>query len=173
MFPLMIVSRDDRPVLFLDVDGTLIPFRARPAGRALAFNDVPGWAEAPGNPLMDRLDPADGRRLRALGCQLVWATTWMADANEFVAPRLGLPQLPVVDFPDDDGTENGLHWKTRSLTQWADGRSFVWLDDEIADTDRRWVQTHHRGTALLYRVDPFDGLTDADFTLIGQWLAAR
>lgn len=65
----------------------------------------------------------------------------MADANDLVAPRLGLPELPVVDFPDDD-TEQALHWKTASLTRWAAGRTFVWLDDEITDVDRRWVQAH-------------------------------
>jgi hypothetical protein len=59
----------------------------------------------------------------------------MADANDVVAPRLGLPWLPVVDF--DDEPERGLHWKTRCLTQWAAVRPFIWLDDEITDADRR------------------------------------
>jgi hypothetical protein len=162
---------DDRPLLFLDVDGPLIPFRTRPAGHTLAVSDIGGSADATGNPLIHRLDPADGRRLLALRCQLVWATTWMADANELVAPRLGLGQLPVVGFPDDDeDPEPGLHWKTRSLTAWAGGRPFVWLDDEIADADRRWVNDHYLGTALLHRIDPFVGLSDADFVRIHQWL---
>jgi len=43
----------------------------------------------------------------------------VADANDFVAPRLALPELPVVDFPDDDETEHGLRWKTTFLTRWA------------------------------------------------------
>ena len=71
-------------LVFLDVDGTLIPLRARAATGALGES---------GNPLLDRLDPADGRRLLELGCQLVWATTWMAEANDVISPRLGLPEL--------------------------------------------------------------------------------
>ena len=81
--------------------------------------------------MLDRLDPADGRRLLGLGCRLVWATTWMTDANDLVAPRLGLAELPVVEFSDDE-PQRGLHWKTEFLTRWAAGRSFVWLDDALS-----------------------------------------
>ncbi len=102
---------------------------------------------------------------------MVWATTWMAEANEVVSPRLGFAELPVVDWPDDDEeTMRGLHWKTAFLTQWAAGRPFVWLDDEITDVDRRWVRAHHPARALLHRVDPYTGLTEADFVTIRRWL---
>ncbi|MFC5765251.1 cation:proton antiporter [Actinacidiphila bryophytorum] len=30
----------------------------------------------------------------------MWATTWESEANEYLAPFLGLPQLPVVSWPD-------------------------------------------------------------------------
>jgi hypothetical protein len=157
----------DRALVFLDVDGTLITFRARPttAARRTSTSD-----DAAGNPLLDRLEPDDGRRLRELGCDLVWATTWMDEANEVISPRLGLPQLPVVQWPDVEHPHHGLHWKTVALTRWAAGRPFVWLDDEITDADRRWVAAHHPGRALLHRVDPHTGLVDTDFALIHRWL---
>ena len=66
-----------------------------------------------------------------------------------------------------------LHWKTAFLTRWAAGRTFVWLDDEITDADQQWVKAHYSGHALLHRVDPHAGLTDADFSLLRHWRAAR
>ncbi|BCJ76481.1 hypothetical protein CS0771_60250 [Catellatospora sp. IY07-71] len=147
-----------RPLLFLDVDGTLLPF----AGAARQVDD-----EA--NPLLAGLDPGHGSRLAALSCDLVWATTWMAEANEVLAPRLGLPSLPVVDWPDEDDGGR-LHWKTRHLVEWAAGRRFVWVDDEITDADREWVATNYRAPALLHRADPRCGLTDADYRTIAQWV---
>jgi hypothetical protein len=162
----------DRPVMFLDVDGPLITFSARPGSRRPRDDGATvGQGDPCGNPLLDRLDPDDGRKLLALGCDLVWATTWGADANAVISPRLGLPELPVVDWPSDDDPPHGLHWKTMPLTRCAAGWPFIWLDDEITDADRRWVAAHYVGKALLHRVDPHAGLTDSDFSLIRRWLA--
>jgi Swiss Army Knife RNA repair-like protein len=157
-------------LVFLDVDGPLIPLKARANARP-ARTDVDLLAEY-GNPLLDRLDPEDGRRLLSLGCRLVWATTWMGEANEVISPLLGLPKLPVVEWPDDEEPLGTLHWKTPFLTRWAAGRSFVWLDDELTDADRRWVKANHPGRGLLHRVDPNTGLTEKDFSAIRQWLEA-
>jgi hypothetical protein len=55
----------------------------------------------------------------------------------------------------------------------AAGRSFVWLDCDTTDADRQWVMDHHPKRALVHRVDPFIGLTDADFSSIRRWLANR
>lgn len=83
----------------------------------------------------------------------VWATTWEDEANAEIAPRIGLPTLPVVNWPESSDEHDredqwfGLFWKTRTLVDWADGRPFAWVDDEITDADRNWVSAHHRGRA--------------------------
>ncbi|MCX4473056.1 HAD domain-containing protein [Micromonospora sp. NBC_01655] len=161
-----------RSLIFVDIDGVLIPLRARPSGVSRRWSDrAADGPDRHGNPLLDRLDPADGRRLLALPGELVWASTWMAEANTVVAPLIGLPALPVVDWPDDvEGPPRGVHWKTRPLARWAAGRPFVWLDDETSDADRRWVAAHHPQPALLHRVDPHMGLTDIDLAAVRQWL---
>ncbi|MFD4261831.1 HAD domain-containing protein [Streptomyces sp. NPDC058534] len=155
----------ERPLLFLDVDGPLIPF-GTPTGRPQ------GAAVDTGNPLLTRLVPGIGTRLLALGCDLVWASTWMSEANDVVGPRVGLPTLPVVQWPDAEGEEGpqGLHWKTRALVEWAGGRPFVWVDDEIGGIDRQWVAACHPGPALLHRVDPAEGLTEVDLATLARWL---
>ncbi|MBL1101839.1 HAD domain-containing protein [Streptomyces coffeae] len=163
-----------RPLLFLDVDGPLIPFGAAPQ----PYPTYPTGTEpldAPANPLLTRINPEHGPRLAALPCEVVWATTWMADANECIAPRIGLPPLAVVIWPeptdvDAQDERDGLHWKTRALVEWAAGRPFAWVDDEVTDTDRAWVASHHPADALLHRVDPRHGLTDGDYAALDSWL---
>ncbi|WP_434096379.1 hypothetical protein [Streptomyces mobaraensis] len=179
------------PLLFLDVDGPLIPFgatsRQLPGGYPTYRSPwlAPGSPDAGGNPLIARVDPALGPRLAALPCELVWATTWMSDANDCLSPWLGLPPLPVVVWPDPADEPDpvdepdapvgpwrrgGIHWKTRALVEWADGRPFAWVDDEIGPADDRWVRAHHPTDALLHRVDPVRGLTDGDFRTLDAWL---
>ena len=103
-----------RPLLFLDIDGPLIPFGAT---RAQLPDGYPTYETGRGprgateNPLITRVDPALGPRLLALPCDLVWATTWMSDANDCVGPWLGLPRLPLVEWI-------GTHWLWLALSAW-------------------------------------------------------
>lgn len=70
-------EREEHPLLFLDVDGPLLPFgdgpQREPSGTATDSH-------------LTRLDPRVGPRLAALPCELVWATTWEEAANTDIAP---------------------------------------------------------------------------------------
>ncbi|MDX3640447.1 HAD domain-containing protein [Streptomyces sp. MB09-02B] len=158
-----------RPLLFLDVDGTLLPYGG--ARLPAAAEEWVAWQHT-SNPQLAKIDRAHGLRLLRLTCEPMWATAWMDDANEVIAPLLGLPRWPVVDLPEapEEDRADLLHWKTRALVRTAAGRPFVWVDDEITALDRAWVARHHPGRALLHRVEPEVGMTAADFTVVQGWL---
>lgn len=173
-------DRVRRPLLFLDVDGTVLPVGGvqRPSTLEEWYAR---WQNA-SNPQLATIAAEHGPRLLAMPCDPMWATAWMADANEVIGPLLGLPELPVVDlgelpgFDDPVASEQdaaaALNWKTRALVELARGRPFIWVDDEIADVDRAWVAAHHPGPALLHRVNREFGLIEADLATVEAWLQA-
>ena len=180
-------TRPARPLLLVDVDGPLNPYAAkahqRPAGYTTHRLLTPRWEAAERSrlcqcglpnkrvkPLRVWLNPGHGAALAALPFDLVWATTWEQEANNYVAPVLGLPELPFITWteprPDPGG---GVFWKTPQIVAWARDRAFAWVDDEITDADRAWVRAHHVGPALLHRIDPRVGLDAADLAKLADW----
>ncbi|MER8186884.1 hypothetical protein [Kitasatospora sp. NPDC094015] len=170
-----------RPLLMLDVDGPLNPYVAKPHRRPAGYlthrvrpaswiarqHDRPPHRA---KPLRLWLHPDHGPALLALPFELVWATTWKDEANEHLAPLLGLPQLPWVDWPSmHHGDPDDLHWKTRHLVAWAAGRPFAWVDDELTARDTDWITAHHPAPALTLAIDHRIGLRPADFALLAGW----
>jgi hypothetical protein len=157
-----------KPLLMLDVDGPLNPYAAleQPPGyRPYAVTGMDVGA------LRLWLNPAHGERLSRLPYELVWATTWMHQANEVIGGRvLGLPPLPVIQWTSMHHLDpDGLYWKTRQIAQWAAGRPFAWVDDEISGADEEWIAGHYGGDALLRWIDPRVGLVEEDFAALEEW----
>ncbi|MEU6193561.1 hypothetical protein [Streptomyces sp. NPDC047061] len=162
-----------RPLLFLDVDGPLNPYAAQPERRPAGYTTIRATVR-PGRPLRVWLNPSHGPALLALGYELCWATTWMAEANRWIAPVVGLPELPYVDFGRGLLAErpDGVHWKTEAIVAYAEGRPFAWVDDEQSPADTLYVHAHHPGPALLHHVNPRIGLREADFTALAEFRAS-
>ncbi|WP_035804621.1 HAD domain-containing protein [Kitasatospora mediocidica] len=176
-----------RPLLLLDVDGPLNPYGAKPHRRPDGYRThrllTPRWVaserqrlaawgipESRPRPLRVWLNPGHGPALLALPFDLVWATTWEEEANAYVSPALGLPELPFIAWPVPRRTpEVGVFWKTPEIVAWVAGRPFAWVDDEIGEADRAWVRAHHPGPALLRRVDPKLGLLPEDFAALRRF----
>ncbi|MDY7100890.1 MAG: hypothetical protein S0880_06850 [Actinomycetota bacterium] len=84
-----------RPLLLLDVDGVLNPFAAaEPPAGYVDHTLFPGEEPV-------RVNPAHGRWITELGgaMDLAWATGWNDEANDVLAPLLGIGPFPVVTMP--------------------------------------------------------------------------
>jgi hypothetical protein len=143
--------------VLIDVDGPLNPWAAKtkPAGYR-PFDIRVGWWRK----LRIWLDPDHGHQLRQLaeetGAELAWATIWGHRANTEIGPRLGLPELKVIEFHDDHG------WKYPAVARYAYERPLVWFDDDFGlhrDRNREFVHKRRHLTTALVHVDPATGIT--------------
>lgn len=168
------VQTNHRPILFLDVDGPLNPTWTEPPEGYTAYRTMPSGLPSSLKPLTVYLNPAHGPALQALPYDLVWATTWYEDANEWIGRPLGLPALPYVEVPHETGRRTladrlWLSTKTQAVTKYANGRPFAWVDDEITALDKRWVRERYAAPALLHAVNVFSGLGPDDFSALAAW----
>jgi hypothetical protein len=164
-----------RPILFLDVDGPLNPWAGKPERRPAGYQTFRYRSERNPRekPYRVWLNPSHGERLLSLGYDLVWGTLWHDIANQWISPKIGLPDdLPVVQFPR--GTTG--HWrrpntsrKIPHLIAYAAGRPFAWVDDEIGVHDDQLVADQHPAPALLHYISPRLGLREHDFSRLQRW----
>lgn len=158
-------------LILIDVDGVLNPWQRQgphwQAHQAVSFNGT--WNVI--------LNPDHGPMLLTLaaetGAELVWATTWEHDANREIGPRIGLPELPVIEVNAHPG-EPGVHPKTPPVAEYVKGRPFVWFDDDLRRADRDYLKAHEQvADFLIVDVCPRVGLTPKHLEMAAAWLADR
>lgn len=198
-----------RGLLALDVDGPLNPWRNKPARRPDGYSSFrltrdgrwyTGREFRRHKGLVVWLNPDHGRRLLDLAEKTkllpVWATTWLDQANALIAPAVGLPDLQIIRFPDDDldGSRGEWRdtgrWKYAGVADHAGDLPVAWLDDEhdhtiaaighLGEQRVRLLQTVGKArdeflrarsatSTLLCQVDPTTGLRDDHYDQIRNW----
>jgi hypothetical protein len=156
-----------KPLLLIDVDGPLNPWAA--SGRA---NHRAGYIRYRIEGFVVHLKKSHGQALLGLTdlYDLVWCTTWEHQANTEIGPRIGLPELPVIEFPNSHiRLDSRLYYKTMHARAYADDRPFAWVDDEVTDWDSQYLADTHEEPTLLVKTDPATGLTDDDFAALRNW----
>lgn len=161
--------------LLVDVDGVLNPLALDPrlAGyRPFITHPNTRWWD--GSSLRVRLNPRHGEWLTTLaadtGANLAWGSTWEGEANTWIGPPIGLPEMPWVPIPSRDHDMPLGTWKARQIAAWT-SEPFVWFEDDpnAADEARRYIRAAH----LVVFVDPRTGLTRDHIRTAETWLRAN
>ena len=123
-------ERSGRPVVLLDVDGVINHLRPGSPSISVA-RDITDHSPVNGFNMRISSESAEVVRGLVTGCEVWWCTTWRSEANEFVAPLVGISELSVID----DGSASRLRdWKyaavARQLPSWRrEGRPVYWIED--------------------------------------------
>ncbi|MCK2240055.1 MULTISPECIES: HAD domain-containing protein [unclassified Crossiella] len=176
----------NRPGLALDVDGVLAAdprhiLGGHEALRSLGYHehhyDGPGPDGMPASgPVW--LNPEHGfwlRELLARDIDIAWATSWGHRASEWIAPRLELPALPVIEVPNQ---APGFGWSAKlgPIRRWIDRRPLVWIDDVYGGKEHGWAEDRRDEEGiptLLIETDPGRGLQREHIDAILSWLDAQ
>jgi hypothetical protein len=158
-------NSQQRPILFVDVDGVISLFGFSPGA-----GQLPGplhWIDGVAHCIPDDV----GARLVTLAdrFELVWATGWEERANEHLPYILQLPfgDLPTLAF-DGRAVFGSAHWKVDAINDYAGDRPAAWIDDNIDEDCQAWADSRSAPT-LIVETLPAVGLTDEHVEDLLHW----
>jgi hypothetical protein len=171
------------PVWLLDIDGVINALSRRRVRGSFAAHD---WAE--------HLVPADIPQLGPMlleirvahpvlefvrevvesgVAEVRWHSTWREAAVTDLAPRVGLPSIPISVAPEWTQRPPGW-WKLPAAQRVvASGRPLVWTDDDIAVYADEVGELGSHAATLLIAPDPATGLTAHDLDRIAAFLRSH
>jgi hypothetical protein len=159
------VTKQTKPVLFLDVDGVISLFGFSPSIAALPgpIHFIDGVAHC---------IPGDvGARVARLAehFDLVWATGWEQRANEHLPFLLELPfgDLPCLTF-GGRAVFGSAHWKLEAIDEYAGERPAAWVDDSVDETCHAWAESREAPT-LIVVTESAVGLQDEHVEQLAAW----
>ena len=168
------IKQDQKPLLFLDVDGVISLFGFR-EGYGLAAGDAPFEGCPPGrlhsiNGVMHYISTGCAAHLERLGSryELIWATGWEETANEYLPHLLGLPgHLPHLSF-DGRVRAGAAHWKIDAISRYAQERPLAWIDDNVDDSCHAWARERGAPTLIIETIR-HEGMHDQHVELLLSW----
>lgn len=171
-----------KPYLLMDIDGPLNPFGARwfqhNQHAEHGFGVFITAPDSAGNRSKVAYSTALGARLMALADRfdLIWASGWCDEANTVYGPKIGLSELPFIDFEGEYRTfaeiSGRFCWKTFAVAQWMKDngpRPFVWFDDDVAQRDAKELRDLLGVPVMVLRVSAATGLHDQHFEAMADF----
>jgi hypothetical protein len=155
-------ENDDKPLLFVDIDGVISLFGFRP----IAVPARCTWHQVDG--IVHLLSQEAAEHLLALAdvFELVWCSGWEDRANEHLPHVLAVGPFPHLTFGDSPG-----HWKLAAVREHAAERPLAWVDDDLNDAVRDWAAARAAPT-LLVETEPASGLTRELAERLRSWAQA-